>query len=280
MYNKFTIIITAENKENYISETIESCLNLTNFKNYKIYVVYTFLANEMPLKQKFNKYRNILFIKNLIKKKYPTQDQLSKIEIISNFINNEWILLLDGDDKFVKKKLVEISKKNLNKDILYLNNHVKVINKKIYNSKVKNYKELKLFRILFNDWPQNINTSSILISGNLLKKFYKNTNPYLWRYLAIDVQLVLYYYYKKKFKFIDKVLTLKIENINNLDKKFSNFTKKIFWERRLEQHNLTNMLSGKNNFLDKCLSHCFKYLLNLFQQSQIRKNVSHYSYRN
>jgi len=86
-------------------------------------------------------------------------------------------------------------------------------------------------------------------------------NPYKWKYLAIDVQLILYFHYKNKFIFLNKILTIKRENINNLDKRFSNYFKKIFWIRRLEQHNITKELSGKNNFFDRLIS---IFLLKIF----------------
>ena len=56
-------------------------------------------------------------------------------------------------------------------------------------------------------------------------------------YLAIDIQIILFYFYKNRYGFINQNLTTKIENINNLDKIFQIFIKK-FLERRMEQHNL------------------------------------------
>ena len=72
--------------------------------------------------------------------------------------------------------------------------------------------------------------------------------------MAIDVQVVLYYFYKKKFKFLNNILTSKKENINNLDKTFSGLKNKNFWIRRFEQHELTRTLSGKKNFFDRFLT--------------------------
>ena len=59
------------------------------------------------------------------------------------------------------------------------------------------------------------------------------------------------------FIFLNKIFTLKRENINNLDKKYSNCFNRLFWLRRLEQHNLTKKLSGKNNFV-------FRFITNFF----------------
>ena len=126
----------------------------------------------------------------------------------------------------------------------------------INSTKFKKYKKFPLYKFLFNDWPEKINTSSILLSSKTLKKFYRTTNPYRWNYLAIDVQLVLFFYYKNKFEYIDEILTKKIENINNLDSTFKNIFTEIYWLRRLEQHKFTQKLIKRNYNLD--------YLLTLF----------------
>ncbi len=258
MYNKYIAIITAENKERYISATINSCLKQEINNKLKIIVVYSNLKNEKTIKYKFKKYKNIIFLKLLKKKKFPTQDQLYKIHCATKYINNEWIMLLDGDDKFKSKKIKFLSRLSLKKNQLYLHNH-EIIHKNIMiNYSNKFYKKFLIYKKLFNDWPEKVNTSSILIPGNLLKNFYKKSKPYNWKYLAIDIQLVLFYFYKNKFKYIDEVLTEKVENINNLDKKFSNYIKKIYWIRRMEQHKLTRSLSGKMNYLDRFISLFFQ----------------------
>ena len=62
--------------------------------------------------------------------------------------------------------------------------------------------------------------------------------------------------------FINKTLTLKRENINNIDKKFSNYLTKIYWLRRYEQHNLTKEISNKQNFIDRFLTIIFMKIFN------------------
>ena len=254
MYNKYIAIITAENKEKYISQTIYSCLNNFGSNDLKIVIVYKFLSNEKILKIKFKKFKNIIFHKHTYKKKYPTQDQLYNIQQTLKFMRNEWVLLLDGDDLFKKNKIKTLKNLKLDKKNVYLHDHELKLNNFIKKSIFKSYKFFFLYKKLFNDWPQKINTSSIVINAYLLKKFYKNHNPYKWKYLAIDVQIILYYFYKNNFKIIDKVLTTKIESINNLDKNFSNIKDKNYWFRRLEQHNLTKNLSGRINLIDRLIT--------------------------
>ena len=262
MYNKYLVIITAENKEKYISKAIKSCLNQILCKNLKILVVYSKLSNENTLKDDFKKIKNITFLKIKIKKELPTQDQLYKIEKASIHIKNKWVLLLDGDDIFDPKKISYLNELKLKKDHIYLNDFIS-INKNSANSyyKKKIYKKSFFYKKLFNDWPEKINTSSIIVHSNLLKKFYKLNKPYKWKFLAIDVQLVLFYYYKKKFVYLNKILTSKKEGINNLDKTFTNYFKKKYWERRYEQHTMTKKLSNKINFIDRCLTFFLKNVL-------------------
>ena len=92
MYNKYITIITAENKESYLSDAINSCLKQLGNFDIKIYVVYTRLYNEKIIKQKFSNNNKVVFIKSVLKKKLPTQDQLFKIESILQHIKNEWVL--------------------------------------------------------------------------------------------------------------------------------------------------------------------------------------------
>jgi len=72
----------------------------------------------------------------------------------------------------MKKKLENLQKLNLNKDIVYLHDHAIINGTSLFNSKNhKKYKKLSLYKILFNDWPEKINTSSILLSSKKLKNF-------------------------------------------------------------------------------------------------------------
>ena len=193
MYNKYIVIITAENKEKYIANTIFSCLKNYNKKNLRILITYTNLKNEKIIKNKFKNYKNIIFVKSLLKKNNPIHDQLEKIKRTIKFIKNEWVLLLDGDDLFISNKIKILDNLNLNRKNIYLHNHEIKFGKNKKINILKKYKYNFLYKKLFNDWPQKIATSSIIVSGNLLKQFYKNYNPFKWKYLAIDIQIILFY---------------------------------------------------------------------------------------
>ena len=258
---KYLVIITAENKEKYISKTIESCLNQRLSNRLRIIVVYSKLTNENQLKKKFRA-ENILFLNSLKKKKVPMHDQLYKIEQANKLAKNEWVLLLDGDDIFAKEKIYSLNKIKLNNKKTYLNNHQIINNNVLYKvPKRKKYKKFYLYKKLFNNWPEKVNTSSIIIHSNLLKKFYEKCKPYNWKYLAIDIQLALFSHYAKNLIFVDKILTLKRENINNIDKRYSNYLKKIYWLRRYEQHKLTKKISKETNPIDRLITLIFMKIL-------------------
>ena len=43
-----------------------------------------------------------------------------------------------------------------------------------------------------NDWPQIYGTSSIIVKKDVLQKFFEMTNPFAWKMLAIDAQIILF----------------------------------------------------------------------------------------
>ena len=99
-----SILITAENKENYISKTINSCLN-QSYKKIEIIVIYTSLKNEKFLKKKFIN-KKIIFLKIKKKLRNKTQDQFYKIYEAFKISNGKIITLLDGDDFYANKKVL------------------------------------------------------------------------------------------------------------------------------------------------------------------------------
>ena len=93
----------------------------------------------------------------------------------------------------------------------------------------------------------------------LIEDFFKNNQTFLWKTLAIDVQLIIYYYLKNKLYSTEKILTIKNEHKKNLDYKFSNILSKIYWRRRYEQHEYYYNLTKK-----KSLEYYICFLINFF----------------
>lgn len=271
MYKKNTVIITADHQEEYISEAISSCIHQKKVLGLQIFVIFTKLRNELYLKNRFKKNRNIFFIKTKRIKKFSTQDQLYKISIALKKIKNGNVYLLDGDDIFYKNKIYYLQEK-IKKNNLILNNYNVLQGKNIFNTRpYKKYKENILYKKFINNWPDKISTSCISISSQLLKKFYKDKDPYLWKYLAIDIQIVIFYNYHSKIEYLDTKLTLKRMHSSNLDSTFSNIFSKIYWIRRMEQHNYYQKINSKKNYftldflLTKFINLVFRIKVNIFK---------------
>jgi hypothetical protein len=252
-----SILIVADYKEKYIKETIKSCLNQT-YEKIEILVGYSYLSNIEQIKKMFLSDK-LKFFQIKKKKYYPTQDQIYKIRFLLRKSRGKYIFLLDGDDIFLKDKITYIlNNKNIKKKlvqdnfILQKNNIKKVILK-------KSYKDNFIFRKIFNNWPQKICTSTISLPRKLIEEFFYNNRTCSWKTLAIDVQLIIYYYLKKKYYSTKKVLTIKNEYKKNLDNKFSNIFSKIYWKRRYEQHEYYYNLTKK-----KTLEHYICFVINFF----------------
>lgn len=238
MQIKNTVIITADYQERYISEAINSCIFQKKIKTPSVIVVFSYLKNELDIKNKFRKYKNIIFLKKKRIKILSTQDQIYKIGQALKMINSGNIYLLDGDDLFHKNKIFFLQNKLNNSEYLIFNNFKVFNNYKTYRTKpYKKYKTNFLYKKLFNNWPDKISTSSISISYKLLNMFYKKNNPFLWKYLAIDAQLAIFFQINKQINYTEKYLTFKRIHTNNLDQTYSNIFSKIYWARRIEQHN-------------------------------------------
>lgn len=243
MYKKkFTIIITAENKENFLLNTINSCLK-QSYSDFEIILAYSYLKNINLLKEKYN--NKIIFKKINHKKKYSTQDQFYKIKKSLEIANGELIVLLDGDDCILRNKLKEIASSNFNKLLVhdYLNNYS---GKKIlvnFHSRKFNF-----INFITNQWPKNFCTSSIVINHKSLKLFFEKIKNKNFFYVAIDALLIIFY--QKNIFYKKKILTIKNDVPHSVDKFFLGLFNKFFWLRRIEQHNFYNNINinSKKNF--------------------------------
>ena len=109
---KFSIIINTHNQDKFIYEAINSCLK-QSYQNFELIVLST--SNKKIQIKKFLKYKKkIKFIHKKPKFKQPELNQMDKIYRGFKSSKGEYLLFLDGDDKFHKdklKKLKEISKR-------------------------------------------------------------------------------------------------------------------------------------------------------------------------
>ena len=258
---KATILITGENKENYLIDTISSCLN-QNYRNYEIILLFSKLKNLNLLQKKFKK--KIIF-KQIKRKKNPVQDQLYKISVGIKIANGMFIFLLDGDDLFKKNKLKQIiSHKKKNK--LFLDDHI-LLKKNKFNYKHDNkFKTYFFYKFFLNPWPSKICTSCISGEKKLFNIFFDNINIKKYNYLAIDVLLVIYFlndiYKIKKILTVKKILDLSV------DTNFSNFSKQIYWNRRIEQHKYLREIQKTNYSLEFYFSKFISFLFDFHKRIQ------------
>lgn len=116
---KFSILITSYNKEKYLNECINSCLD-QKYKDLEIILMDNYSndnTNEI-----LEKYKNE--IKIFLKKKISDFSALNQIDLIKEGLNHcsgDIICLLDADDYFINTKIIEIKKifEEKNVDIVY-----------------------------------------------------------------------------------------------------------------------------------------------------------------
>lgn len=252
---KATILITGEKKENFLVETINSCLN-QNYYNYEVILLYSNLKNLNLLKRKFNK--QIIFKKIFIKKNNPVKDQLFKISEGIKVATGQFIFLLDGDDRFKKNKLkviMNLRKKNM----LYFDDHLMLQKNKLSYIKNNNLKNNFLYKFFINPWPDKVCTSCISGEKKLFENFFQHININKYQYLAIDI-LILIFYLKNIYK-IKKKLTIKSILDESVDTNYSDYSKSIYWKRRVEQHKYLKEIQSINYSLEFYFS---KFIYNLF----------------
>ena len=145
----------------------------------------------------------------------------------------------------------------INQDIPFL---IYKDNKKI-NFEIKKYKQNNIFRNLIIHWPQIYGTSSITVKKNILENFLNKSEPYKWKYLAIDVQLILFC--SINFKIYNQLnqITFKRKHDRNLGDMYLNIFSKIFWKRRKCQHDFYYFIKKKRVYN---LDYFITWMINIF----------------
>lgn len=249
---KFSIIVNTHNQEEYLERILNSCLD-QKIKGYEIIVVDTTKKKNKKIRKKYKKYKIIKFLDLESEYIFPERNQLYKILKGLRIAKGKYILLLDGDDYFLKTKLKVINNfllKNNNLD--YLQDYPTLFYEKNKNeikfNNLKPYKNFRIFKILINRWPNIFGTSSITVKKKILQNFFKHTKPFKWKFLAIDVQLAIYCDTFYKIINHGKGITFKSINNSNLGEKYMNYFSKKYWIRRNEQHNFYFLLNKDIEF--------------------------------
>ena len=241
---RFSILINCHNQSNYIEECILSSLNQTHV-DFEVIVVD---SSDIKLNlEKFKSHKNFKYFHIKKFSKYPEVNQMYKIELGFKESSGDYICLLDGDDKFSDKKLNKLNEYNKSNDIIFNQDIPFLIyddGKKI-NFEIKKYKKNYFYRKLIIDWPQIYGTSSITVKKSILENFFNKSSPYKWKYLAIDVQLILFCLINFKINNqLDKI-TFKRKHGRSLGDTYLNIFSSIFWKRRKCQHDFYYFLKKK-----------------------------------
>lgn len=237
---KFTIIITSFNKEKYLKDCIESCLNQSN-KNYEVILCDNYSEDNSAII--FEKFKNSIQI--IKKKKISSSGPVNQMDLIKIALNNssgEYICLLDGDDYFQKDKIKTLEKyfnKNKNLNIIFDIPEIKKKNSLQKLTLKKKYQK--------NIWPTIINTSSITIKKEFLVQFFKNQLYKNFDLLEIDFRLNAFSRcVDKNFLIIDEKLTVYRYVEDSIINSFKKFSKK-WWVKRLQAHEFMNYIFTQNN---------------------------------
>ena len=268
---KFSIIVNSHNQNNYLERCILSILNQDTKEDFEIIVSDTSDKKYYELQEKYKEYKNVkfLFLESLYQ--YPTQDQLYKIESAIKYCRGEYICLIDGDDFFFKKKLYFINKEidsfesNCIQDLPMIYDELSKRSKNLFYIS-KYYKNLNIYKKLFNSWPLIYSTSCLTIKKDVVVSFFEKIKPFEYKYLAIDILIAIYCQIFYDFKNLNLYLTYKSLGVKNLGKKFSKIISKNYWYRRQEQHKYYINLSNKKNIfkgIDYYLTNFMCYFLKL-----------------
>jgi len=257
---RYSILINCHNQSNYIDECVLSSLN-QSYEDFEVIVVD---SSDIKLNlEKFKSHENFKYFHIKKFSKYPEVNQMYKIELGFKEARGDYICLLDGDDKFSDKKLNKLSEYIISDDITF-NQDIPILiyeNGKKINFKIKKYKQNNIFRKLIIDWPQIYGTSSITVKKSILENFFNKSDPYKWKYLAIDVQLILFCSINFKINNQLDQITFKKKHLKNLGDTYLNIFSSIFWKRRKCQHDFHYFLKKKRVYN---LDYFITYIVNIF----------------
>ena len=127
------------------------------------------------------------------------------------------------------------------------------------------YKNNHIYKSTLINWPQINGTSTITVKKKILKLFFKKTKPFKWKYLAIDVQLILFC--SNFFNVENKLnkITFKRKHEKNLDETFSNLMTKAYWIRMKMQLDLNFSIKKKNTLnLDFFITNFIFFIVRFF----------------
>ena len=235
---KATVIINTNNQNAFLKRAIHSAIN-QKYSNFEVIISNLSKKKDIKIEKEFKNNKKIKFLNLNEKFLHPTQNQLYAIKEALKYSNGQYIFLLDGDDYFKKNKINKIFSHIKNKEKLLIDKPIvfdELSKKFLKKMEIKSIKQNIFYKTLVNDWPSITCTSGFTVENKIIKKFFKEINPFKYKHLAVDIQLAAFINTKFNIKYLDEDLTYKSQNKKNLDKTYSNLLSKKFWIRRNEQH--------------------------------------------
>lgn len=231
---KFSIIVTSYNKGKYLEKCILSCIAQT-YKNFELIIADNYSTDNT--RRILNKYRgkiNFFFKKR--NSYVPAKNQIDLIKHAVKISSGQMICLLDADDFFLQKKLLELRKFSNSNDLIFdipfVKSQKNIVNKFIQKKKFKK-----------NIWGTVLPTSSISINRKLLNKFISLKFFDKYELLEIDFRInVLAKLFKKKIKTLDPGYNYYCQTPQSIMSNYSKI-KPLWWEKRIMAHNYFKKIS-------------------------------------
>ena len=240
-----SVLIANYNKEKYISRCLTSLVK-QNCKNFEvIFFDDKSTDNSISVVKKFISKLNIRLIINK-KKKYniTAYDQINSYYRAFKYAKGKFIVFLDSDDFFDKKKIANvISYFTLKKENFFLFDLPKIF---------FSYKEIKFFKYykrlsIAPMWPRFPPQSCISVRANILKSIFPVVIYKKFPNITLDFRLAVYsFFISKDFVITKKYLTYYFQDTFGESRKFI-YLSKNWWLRRLEAHKYLRHFFNKNN---------------------------------
>ena len=239
-----SILISNYNKEKYIKNCLESCINQTYENIEIIFADNSSTDNSLNILKEYPKIKTIKIERST---EFPAINQLQTLLKALKVSKGQIIFLLDSDDFFnidKVEKILQLYNKDQNKK--FICDIPNIVNK---NSK-KKFKYKKKFNVLTR-WPTIFPTSSI----SLKREFFFDLKNYLFENeftkLEIDFRLnVLAYNINKNYFIFSDNLSNYLKTNDGIMSRYFKFSPR-WWKKRMEAHLYLKKLLEINNLKHK-----------------------------
>ncbi len=235
---KASVLVANYNNQNFIDECIRS-LKKQTYKNIEI-IFYDDFSNDNSVKTAL-KYKNLKIIKNKIRGRYGSFNQIRAYERAFKKSKGEIIFFLDSDDFFFKtkiKKIINIFKSNKNINVIY--------DLPIYKYKNKSINKKNKKKFVNNFWPYIPPQSCISMRRNFFKPIIKSIKFKKFSDIWMDFRFAIYLIYiSKNFFILEDNLTYYRQSPSMESSKFK-YLSTPWWRRRMQAHKYIKFFFSKN----------------------------------